>query len=178
MAQDKKNKFKNVNGVLLLKELFFETASNRDNVLYTLKSEDHEGFPSLYRLYMEVSDPTEYQFAIQYLDGWKHWKTLSECSWMKPFINEWRDELNVRIRSSALQTAIKKASSSDKDALTAAKYVEDVFGDGKTKNTRGRPSKAEIKANAEQAVSEATRLKEDYSRLTELTQESNLRLVQ
>lgn len=160
------NRFRNSNNVRFLKELFFETAVNRDNVLYTLKNEDHEGYPSLYRLFMESNDPTEYQFATQYLDGWEHWKILSECTWFKPYVQKWREELNIKIRSEVWAKVIKKASGTDKDALSAAKMVEDVFGDRKTGNARGRPSKAEIKANAEKMAAEASRLEDDLARIS------------
>ena len=46
-----KNRFKNANGQHYLLALFFETAtdSERANVVYTLKLEDHNGLPSLHR---------------------------------------------------------------------------------------------------------------------------------
>lgn len=167
------DRYKNANGVYFLKELFFEYARDRANAIYTLKDEDHtdesgKPYRSLRRLYLESKDPTEYRFAKENLYGWEHWQILSNCTWMQPFVSKWRDELNVLIRSEALATVIKKASSTDKEALQAAKYIEDQFGEGKAKNSRGRPSKAEVHTRATELAREQSRLAEDFNRLTSI----------
>jgi hypothetical protein len=166
------DRYKNANGVYFLKELFFEYARDRANAVYTLKDEDHtvDGvtYPSLRARYIASKDPTEYRFAIENLYGWEHWQVLSNCTWMQPFVAKWRDELNVLIRSEALATVIRKAASTDKDAVVAAKYIEDQFGEGKAKNTRGRPSKAEVHTRATELAREQSRLAEDFNRLTSI----------
>lgn len=166
MRNQMSNKFKNVNGVYLLRELFYETAQNRDNVIYTLKNEDHEGFPSLYRAYMDCGDVTEYEFATQYLGGWEHWKSLSECSWMKALVAKWRDELEVSIRSKQLKNVLDAASGKSRESFQAQKYLLDSLRK-ETGSKRGRPTKAEVTKAARDIADEGKRLDEDFLRLVE-----------
>src|SRR5690606_27339931 len=119
--------FKNVNGVFFLKELFFELAANRENALYTLQNEDRtedgKTYPSLRNLYLLVNDVTEYQFAIQCLDGWDHWKALASASFFQPYIAKWREELEVRNRSMALANIMEAAKGKTRDAFIASKHI-------------------------------------------------------
>ena len=117
-------KFKNSNGVFLLKALFYETTlADKSSVIYTLKDRDHEGYPSLYRLYMETGDLTEYQFASEHLDGWAHWEALCSCVWFQPYLERWRKELTLRHKAGALKRIISEAQSSSRNAFTANKFL-------------------------------------------------------
>lgn len=158
------SKFKNINGVWLLKELFFETALNKDNVLYTLKEAEHNGYPSLYEAYMTHNDPTEYRFAIGELGGWNHWKALQECSWFKSYLDKWREELDIRFRSVALVNIVA-ASKAGKDVFAANKYLVEKGWD-KTTNPKGRPTKEAIVNAAKQMAADDKRVSEDLERLT------------
>lgn len=158
--------FKNTNGVWLTRELFYETAQNKDNVIYTLKQEDHMGFPSLYRLYMEADDVTEYSFALRHLGGWSHWKLLADSTFFKTYIDDWREELEVRARARALAKIINTAAGSSKDAFMAQKFVANKEWDKAKPATKGRPSNAAIKTAANDIAIEQRRLTDDLSRLT------------
>jgi len=162
-AQD--SKFKNSNGVLLLKEMFYETAASKSNVIYTLKDRDHKGYPSLYRLYMEENDPTEYLFAMKHLDGWAHWQSLSQSSFFKDLISRWREELELRFRALGLRNISVMASSAGREAFQASKYLVDGNYLPK-KNTKGRPSKQQISEAAQQMAEDDKRLKDDFARLS------------
>lgn len=155
------SKFKNVNGVFFLKELFYETAQNKENVVYTLKDKPHEGFPSLYEAYMLVNDPTEYEFATKYLYSWEHWLRLQECSWFKPIVAQWRDELEIRFKSAALREIMVKAAGSSRESFQAAKFLAE-YG---SKSTKGRPSKQSIKDAAVDIATGQARVNEDFLRL-------------
>lgn len=163
------NKFKNVNGVLLLRELFWEHADNKANAIYTLKDEDHEvdgvQYQSLYRLFMAKNDPTEYLFAMEYLDGWSHWTALSQASFFIPYVTRWREELELRFRANALVTINQIASTGSREALQAAKYILDGGYTKKSRTGAGRPSKAEIANTASEIIAERKRQEEDYLRV-------------
>ena len=93
--------FKNASGSWYLKAIFYEmTDSDKSTVLYSLKTEDHKVgnkvYPSLRRLYLEMNDESEYQFAETYFGGWPHWKRLLSCSWFQDYISDIREELAVR----------------------------------------------------------------------------------
>jgi hypothetical protein len=110
--------------------------------IYTLKDNDHtyEGkvYPSLKRLYLEMEDPTEYTFASEYLLGWRHWQRLCENKLIRKGIDEWREELEMKIRSRAVQQMIASAS---KGGVQASRWLADR---GWATRGAGRPSKAEV----------------------------------
>jgi hypothetical protein len=137
------NKFKNAQGRRLLAAMFFETTlADKSQVLFSLKEHDHEGFPSLYRLYMEASDPTEYQFAISNLDGWAHWQELSACKWFEPYLTAWRSELEVKLSSQA-QARLREiaADESNPNYYYANKHLLELARKPAEAGKRGRPSK-------------------------------------
>jgi len=161
------NKFKNSNGVLLLQALFFETAPSKDTVVYTLKNTDHNGYPSLYRLYMEADDPTEYTFAMEHLDSWEHWEALCNSSFFKPYIEKWRRELEVRQKARALAQIKAESLSGSRNSFAASKYLLERGWEPKDKDSskRGRPSKEEIKAKADEIFKDLSRVSGDFDRL-------------
>lgn len=125
------------------------------------------GFVSLYRLYIETADPTEYAFAIRYLDGWEHWELLCQSQWFKPYVTRWRRELETKIRSQSLAKIIDLAHNSDsREAFQAQKFL--LSGDWKTRDEakRGRPSKDEIKHEAERLARLESQVSQDYERIT------------
>lgn len=160
--------FKNDVGAWLLQALFFETTllANRQHVLFTLKDEDHNGYRSLYRLYMEANDPTEYLFATTHLGGWAHWERLCDTDFFKPYVDRWRKELDLRFRAHALKNIHDIAnSSSARDRLSANKIIVDgKWGKTEAKG-RGRPSKEEIKKEAHRLAEEDRSLNADLERI-------------
>jgi len=163
------SKFKNASGAYLLAGLFFETTSaDKSSVVYTLKNEDHLGYPSLYRLYMEANDPTEYDFAVANLGGWDHWERLSKCSWFKPYLEAWRRELEVRFRAQALRNLRELSNNaSGKDYFQVNKFlVGQGWKESGPKRRAGQPSKEDIKAEAHRLATIANNLDEDYQRIT------------
>lgn len=153
---------KNSSGKHFTKGLFYETATTPGTAVYTLKDHDHGAYLSLYLLYMDVGDPTEYRFARQHLDGWKHWEILQECSWLKGYISRWRSELSVRIQSEAIVTIRGIASGSGRDALSACKTLLEMTSSKKARV--GRPNKETSVEPAIEAL-EARMVAEDLNRL-------------
>ena len=160
------SKFKTEGGIRYLKGLFFETSRDKDTIVYTLKDQDHEGYPSLYRLFLEMEDPTEWRFSQEYLDGWSHWIQLQECNWFKPYVERWRTELELKLKGRALLEIQTTASNEDsKNHYNANKFLlEGGWKDKPESRGRGRPkkeAKEEVKATA-------SRLKQDLERITKL----------
>ena len=128
-------------GKFRTQSLFLELGYGTEAV-FTLKDQDHthEGkeYLSLKRLYLEFEDPTEYEFATNVLLGWKHWQRMCENKIIRKYIDEWRDELEVKLRSRAITDAIKEAR---KGHFQAARWVADR---GWATRGAGRPTKAEV----------------------------------
>jgi hypothetical protein len=128
-----------------------------EEALFTLKDFDHEWngkiYPSLKRLYLEMADPTEYAFATEYLLNWRHWQRICENKVLGRHIDEWRDELEVKLRSKAILDAIHAAKDGN---FQAAKWVADR---GWSTKGRGRPSKEEV----ERETKIQARISDEYS---------------
>ena len=163
----KGNKFKNAIGSHYLKALFFEEAVDveRPDVLYTLKLEDHEGLPSLHRLYVELEDTSEYIFANKYFDNYAHWKKLCNCNWFKPFLDDMREELDLKLKARALEALKVIAGDPDnKNHYMANKLIHD-HGLHLKKDNRGRPSKAKVAEEASKLLKTNEEVNEDYERI-------------
>ena len=166
MSPLQKPAFRNAQGVRFTKALFFETTlADKSSVVYTLKDQDHEGFRSLYRLYIETKDPTEYRFATQYLDGWEHWTMLCECPWFRPYVARWREELYLLIASESLARIMAEAKTSSKESFTANRYLLERGWEPKESSKRGRPTKAAIKQEASRIASEGQQIDSDFNRI-------------
>ena len=129
-----------VMGRPLTQGLFLEIGYG-ESAVYTLKEVDHfyEGkyYPSLKRLFLLSNDPTEYRFATEYLLGWKHWMRLCENKVLKAHIDEWRAELEIKIRSEAIGRTLE---ASKMGVYAATKYLADRGWDTRA---AGRPTKEE-----------------------------------
>lgn len=139
--QINKEKMLDTMGRPLTQSLFLELGYN-EAALYTLKDNDFEYkgvvLPSIKRLYLECGDPTEYEFATTYLLGWNHWQRISENKAIKRYIDEWKIELEVKLRSAGVKNAIAQAASG---SFQASKWIADRGWDTRG---AGRPSKADV----------------------------------
>lgn len=163
--------FKNIMGVHLLKPLFFEQTrdySEKELALYTLKDQDHivDGrvFPSIKRLYVEMEDTTEYEFANTYFDNYQHWKKLKASPWFKPIYEEMKEELALKLRHRYL-SRVKELTSDEKLAMQANRYLLENDVVDKNVDKRGRPSKKAIEEEANKLFTDANAIDEDFDRL-------------
>jgi hypothetical protein len=167
------SKFRSSSNQRLLKGLFYETSANPESVVYTLKDRDHTvgevTYPSLYRLYMETEDLLEYSFAISHLDGWEHWQMLKSCSWFRSIAARWKDELETKTMAKALSRLKAEAASSSKNAFLANKFlIERGWLPKEDKKAVGRPSKEEIKRQAENLFLASSDARDDLARIKDL----------
>lgn len=139
------DRFRDSKGRWLTQALFPETCTKDDSVVYRL--EDGSGkkyahLPVLRQLYLDCMDPTEYKFATKYLGGWKHWQRLLDNKMIRAYIDEWREELEVKLTSVGfLQQLDIALDPENKGRGTASKWLaEKGF---KPKRAAGAPSKAE-----------------------------------
>lgn len=139
-----KDKMLDSMGRPLTQSLFLEIGYNLEFAIYTLKDNDHTfkgvTYPSLKRLFLECEDPTEYAFASKYLLGWNHWKRLNENSALTHHFQEWREELELKIRSQAVMDIMSQCAENAQGSFQAAKWLADRGWD---KRAPGRPTKAE-----------------------------------
>lgn len=138
--------------------LFLELGYQPDVALYTLKEYDYQyqgkTYPSIKRLYLQMEDVTEYLFADTYFLSYKHWLRLCENKAIREHIDEWRSELELKLRATALKSIIDM--SADDKGFQAAKYIAEASWN---KNAVGRPKKD----TSEQDQKIEMRLNEDFA---------------
>lgn len=158
-----KSKFKDAGGRYLTQSLFIENGDLR-YAMYTLADTDKEVdgvvYPSLRSLYLSELDPTEYEFANKWLWGWDHWQKLSNNALLKEEIDKWREELEIKLRAVAIRSILTNGLG---DKVGAAQWI----ADGKWKQLRGRPSKAELAREKRVRERAATEGAEEASRILE-----------
>jgi len=158
-----KSKLTDDRGFPLTQSLFLEIGYT-DYSYYTLKEDDYtykgKVYPSLKKLYLEHEDPTEYDFANKFLLGWKHWQKICGNRQILKHVEEWREELELKLRSQAVRDMIDQ--SVDKGSFQASKWLADRGWD---KKAAGRPS--QVEAKKDQRVKEAlnAEFEEDNVRL-------------
>lgn len=151
-------------GVPLTQGLFLEIGY-KDYAVYTLKDEDHiidgKVYPSLKRLYLEMEDVGEYEFANTYLLGWQHWLRLCSNKAVAAHVQVWREELEIKLRSKALKEIIKK--SKIETGINAAKFLAEKGWD---KRKAGRPTKEDVERETRIQADINRMFEEDLSRIT------------
>lgn len=156
------NKFKDSQGKWLTQSLFLEFKWNED-ALYTLGDSDKEYkgriLPSIKRLYIELGDVTEYEFANEHFGGWNHWKKLRGNKAIAKHIDEAKDELELKLMATGVKQIIEHAKG-DK-GYQAAKWLADRGWDTRK---AGRPSKDEVEGELKKQAQDADEYSADVLR--------------
>lgn len=148
------NKFSTDNNVHYTNALFKEyNVTEPELAIYTTASDDitenGKTYISIRKQYLLLEDPTEYEIASKYFDSWTHWKKVKESSKLKSDVEEWREELEVKLRSKGVKGVYHKALDGD---YQANKWLAERGFTGKKTARRGAPSKAEITGEARKAA--------------------------
>lgn len=158
-----KEEMKDVRDRPLTQSLFLEFQYDTEKAIYTLKGYDHEYngklYPSLRKLYLELNDPTEYSFATTYLIDWNHWVRLCDNKFIRKHIDEWRLELEIKIRAEATKHIMVNAR---KGSFQASKWLADKGWDVRT---AGRPSKEQVEREAKVQASIKNDFDDDFERM-------------
>lgn len=126
-------------------------------------------YPSLYLLYMDMEDLTEFEFANRYFGSYEHWEALCKQPTFKPYAERWRKELALKIQARALRQLADEAQSESKNSYSANKFLVEkgwIPKEGSGRG-RGRPSKKEIEEAAKLEASQKNQILDDYERLQE-----------
>lgn len=157
--------FKDSQGRYRTQSLFIEHSNESYPAFFTLKKVDRKGAISMYRKYMEIADPTEYQVAIQLLGSWDHWQALKRSKWFTEELTGWREELKVKLESERYHEMRDVADTKTPQAIQATKWLADRYGGTKAKRGVGRPSKAEKQAHLDKLTRQTEDTKDDAERI-------------
>lgn len=159
---------KDPTGKWLTKALFWELRHTEYRATFTLADKDREidgvYYWSLKRLYLEKAHTPivgEYEFVMDVIGSWDHWATLCNSYNLGRHIKLWRQELEVKMRSSMLKAMAVTATSEGSKGTAAAKYLADK---GWEKHA-GRPSKEDVERERKIAAGVRDNLEDDMARL-------------
>lgn len=134
-----KDQLRDTRGYPLTQALFLEVMYS-DYAIFTMSDEDKEyngkTMYSLRKLYLEIGDPTEYQFAKTCLLGWDHWQRMLENKRIREEVDKWRAELEVSLLSEGVHSIVESAANGN---FQSAKWLAERSW--KEKRGAGRPSK-------------------------------------
>jgi hypothetical protein len=74
-----------------------------------------------YPIYMSVPDPTEYETAMCLLGNWEHYQLVRNHPKIKPIMDKWAKEMEVKMRSDAIRSMIRHSGAPN--GAAAAKWV-------------------------------------------------------
>ena len=118
-----------------------------------------------HQTFLELEDPTEYKPALQLVGSWREWQRLKR-DWptFNNHINEWKEELDVRLKSKAVEQ-INRLAFDDKNYQASKWLAEEGFH---KRTGAGRPSKAERERAAKEMADQAASTKADKARVLKL----------
>ena len=172
-VRSQNKKYRNNNNQLLGSGLFYEFASEaRDFLLYTREKEDKvvdgKTYVSLHKAYLELADVTESKFVEKYFESWDHFEWLCSTKWFGEYISLWRKELELRLRSSALENIVTIASEpSSKSYYEANKFLLQGGWKDSGDKKRTKVTKDEIKKTLDKE-------EDDYLRIFNIDQSATV----
>jgi len=93
-------------------------------------------------VFLDCRDPSEYSVAMTLLGDWDHWLEIRNHAMIKPHIDKWHKELEVKLRSEAIQQM--KSHAKQPGGTAAAKWLADKgYASEDVKKPVGRPKKEE-----------------------------------
>lgn len=161
-----KSRMKDVKGTYITQGLFWEVMHNKKYAQFTLSNEVKEvhGMTLLpiKQLYLDLEDPTEYTFATTYLVDWRHWQRCLENAKLRSIVEEWREELALRLQAKGIKSQIDLAVNGGNAG--AAKWLAEQGWNPKEQK-RGRPSKKEVERETKRQAFLTAEVQDEYDRL-------------
>lgn len=125
-----------------------------------------EGLICFREEYVNDADMSGYTTSVRLLGDYGYWKHLMKASWFRDAVKEWDEEIEAKLYAEGMLKIRQLASSDDKGALTAAKYLADKnFKLEKKGTVRGRPSNEEVEGVLKEAARELSEHEQDAERI-------------
>lgn len=164
MARGYKSQYTDSVGRFMTRSLFVETILKEQSEkgiipMYSLTGV--KGYIDVHKMYLDHMDPTGYIFALEAFESWEHFKYLSTISWFRKHLDNWNDEVEVKLRSDGIAALMKTATTEGSRGTTAAKYIADAGW----KTKRGRPSKDDIEKERKHQAHIKEELNDDAERM-------------
>jgi hypothetical protein len=161
-----RDQMRDVEGRFRTQSLFWETSTKREKYppLFTLKDKESKGLPSLRQIYFtyEHLPEHEYEFALDVFGSWELWNKIATESTVRHHIVEWRKELEMKVRASAMKAMIQSALNDGSKGAATAKYLSEAGWRG---TARGRPTKEELQRELKVQAGIAKEFEADLERI-------------
>lgn len=124
--------------------LFLEHAHSdqKEKALYSIQPWDKEykgkTYLSLHKLYVEMEDVAEWEFAQKYMGGYQHWLTLKASPFFKEPYATMVEELNAKVKGRSISVMMQQMRDGEASQATL-KYLAD--NDFIKKNAVGKPKR-------------------------------------
>lgn len=160
--------FYSPDGRLYSQRLFYELSNDKDVALYTLGEKDktivlddgsEKILLSIKRIYLEMMDYGEFEFANRCFTSYKHWDGMVRGNAsLRSHVVQWRYELEKKMVGLGVQGAIDEIKGDTKNKWAAAKWLGErkflVEKDESGNTKRGRPSNNRAAAQDRELKSE------------------------
>ena len=124
------DQLKGTNGKVRTQSLFYELSyMDPKEALFTLKDHDIEvngkSYMSLQQIYLSIctNDPMEYEFAQVVFGSWEIWSTIANSPNVKPHVQRWRKEVEVKLKSEAIKAIALEMKQGGRSSFSAAKLL-------------------------------------------------------
>jgi len=125
------DQLKTANGITRTKSLFYELSyHDSEYAIFTTKEQDHitpdgRKMVSLQQLYVAMvpNDPTEYEFAQTVFGSWEVWEKIQKAPQIAPYVKRWRNEVEVKVKSQAIQAIAEEMKTGGRSSFSAAKLL-------------------------------------------------------
>jgi len=159
-------KYKGNGNKWITQGLFLEVSQTPASILYTLQTWDkaYKGKPvlSLHKLYVEMEDIAEFDFANKYFGNYEHWLRIKCKVFFKPYYTAMVKELNAKLRSRSMKTMLQQVADGTATQATLkflANYEYDVI------KGAGRPSKQHVENEVKKEAKLHTIYSNDLERI-------------
>jgi len=165
------DQLKTANGITRTKSLFYELSyHDPEFAIFTTKEHDLEVngrmMVSLQQIYVAMvpNDPTEYEFAQTVFGSWEVWDKIQRAPQIAPFVKKWRNEVEIKVKSQAIQAIATEMKEGGRSSFSAAKLLLEKGWLDKD-NVSQAKRKLKAKEEEEQNKQALSLLSEDADRL-------------
>lgn len=132
-----KTKFRDGSGKRVVLQLFKEFAR------VDVKFKPVYSLEEVKQVFLDCRDPSEYDVAMKVVGDWEHWEEIRNHPLIKPHVEKWHKELEVKLRSEAIKQMV--SHSKQPGGTAAAKWLADKgYASEGVKKGVGRPKKEEV----------------------------------
>jgi hypothetical protein len=107
-------------------------------------------------VYLDSMDPSEYRVAMTLVGDWEHWQLIRNHPFIKPVMDKWAEELEVKMTSEAISRMRHHAT--QQGGAASAKWLAEKGYATQPKKKVGRPSTKEETKPEDSIEEDAARL--------------------